>query len=330
MIEAHKTRSWTDYNAAQVEEKVRFTELLADLCSGIPQPEQTKGRPRLPLSDMVFAAAYKVYVGFSSRRFTCDLREAYADGLIDSTPHFNSVNRYLANPDLTDVLKELVSISSLPLKSVENDFAIDASGFSTSTFARWKETKYGKKEQTREWFKAHLICGVRTNIVTGMDISGRSHHDSYFFKPLAKQTAENFQLREVSADKAYLGRQNMDLVDSFGATPFIPFKSSTVVPRDDSVWAKMYHLFMFNRESFMAHYHKRSNVESAFSMIKRKFGSSVRGKSDVAQVNEVLAKVLCHNICVLILATRELGVEAAFSSNRTFSSESQLEPKLFI
>ena len=288
---------------------MRFTELLADLCSSIPQPEQTKGRPRLPLSDMVFASAYKVCVGFSARRFTSDLREAYADGLIGSTPHFNSVNRYLANPDLTNVLKELVSISSLPLKSVETDFAVDSSGFFTSTFARCKETKHGKKEQKREWFKAHLICGVRTNIVTGMDISGRSHHDSYFFKPLVKQTAENFQLREVSADKAYLGRQNMELVEGFGATPFIPFKSNTVVPKDDSVWAKMYHLFMFNRESFMDHQHKQSNVESAFSMIKRKFGSSVRDKSDVAQVNEVLAKVLCRNICVLILATRELGVE---------------------
>jgi transposase len=104
----------------------------------------------------------------------------------------------------------------------------------------------------------------------------------------------------------------MELVDGFGATPFIPFKSNTVVPKDDSVWAKMYHLFMFNRESFMDHYHKRSNVESTFSMIKRKFGASVRGKSDVAQVNEVLAKVLCHNICVLILAAHELGIETFF------------------
>ena len=104
----------------------------------------------------------------------------------------------------------------------------------------------------------------------------------------------------------------MELVQGFGATPFIPFKSSTVVPKNDSVWTKMYHLFMFNRESFMDHYHKRSNVEFAFSMIKRKFGSSVRSKSDVAQVNEILAKVLCHNICVLILATRELRVEPLF------------------
>ncbi len=34
--------------------------------------------------------------------------------------------------------------------------------------------------------------------------------------------------------------------------------------------------------------------------MKAKFGSSVRSKSEVGQVNEVLAKVLCHNICVLI------------------------------
>ena len=123
MIESH---SWTAYNAAQVEEKSRFVELLADLRSTIPQPKQEgRGRPRLPLSDMVFAAVYKVYVGFSSRRFTSDLRDAYAEGLIDSRPHFTSVNRYLANPALTAILKEFVTASSLPLKSVQTDFAVE-------------------------------------------------------------------------------------------------------------------------------------------------------------------------------------------------------------
>jgi hypothetical protein len=53
---------------------------------------------------MVFACAYKVYVGFSSRRFTSDLRDAFIDGHINPTPHFNGVNNYLANPDLTEVL----------------------------------------------------------------------------------------------------------------------------------------------------------------------------------------------------------------------------------
>ena len=35
-------------------------------------------------------------------------------------------------------------------------------------------------------------------------------------------------------------------------------------------------------------------TKSAFSMIKGKFGDSVRSKSDTGQVNEALCKVLCH------------------------------------
>ncbi len=82
-----ETRNWTHYNAAQSEEKRRFVALLADLCSGIPTVRLPgAGRPRLPLKDMLFGAAYKVYVGFSARRFTCDLKEAYADGLIGNIP----------------------------------------------------------------------------------------------------------------------------------------------------------------------------------------------------------------------------------------------------
>jgi hypothetical protein len=64
-----------------------------------------------------------------------------------------------------------------------------------------------------------------------------------------------------------------------------------------------------NREEFLTRYHKRSNCESAFSMIKAKFGPVVRSKSRTGQVNEVLAKVLCHNICVLILAMHEIGLD---------------------
>jgi transposase len=72
------------------------------------------------------------------------------------------------------------------------------------------------------------------------------------------------------------------------------------------------HLFHYRREEFLEHYHKRSSVESVFSMMKAKFGDSVRSKSDQGQVNEVLCKVLCHNICVLIRAMHELGIEPVF------------------
>src|ERR687884_194176 len=124
MTSAPQSRCWAAYNTASCEEKKRFVALLADLCSSVPQPPRLPGagRARLPLKDMLFACAYKVYVGFSSRRFTSDLRDAFVDGHINTTPHFNSVNNYLANPDLTEVLKGLVTLSSLPLKVIETDF----------------------------------------------------------------------------------------------------------------------------------------------------------------------------------------------------------------
>ena len=65
-------------------------------------------------------------------------------------------------------------------------------------------------------------------------------------------------------------------------------------------------------DTTLEHYHKRSNVESTFSMIKRKFGDSLRSKTDVAMVNEALAKVLCHNIVVLIHEMYELGIDPIF------------------
>jgi hypothetical protein len=71
---------------------------------------------------------------------------------------------------------------------------------------------------------------------------------------------------------------------------------------------------LYNREEFLTHYHKRSNVETAFSMIKAKFGDAVRSKSDIGQLNEVLCKVLCHNLCVIIQAIHELGIEPRFDT----------------
>jgi transposase len=56
----------------------------------------------------------------------------------------------------------------------------------------------------------------------------------------------------------------------------------------------MFHFFSFKQDEFLAHYHKRSNVESTFGMIKRKFGDAVRSKTDVAMKNEALCKLLAQ------------------------------------
>jgi transposase len=202
----------------------------------------------------------------------------------------------------------------LPLKSVESDFAVDGTGFATCNYERWYDEKYGKESSKRDWVKAHVMCGVKTNIVTSAEVSGAHDHDSNFFAPLVNETAKRFNVKEVSADKAYSSYASMRLVDNKKATPYIDFKAGSVGTGKCEIWNKMFHYYSLNREGFMQHYHKRSNVESTFSMIKAKFGGFVRSKLPIAQTNEVLCKILCHNICCLIQSMYELGIEATFDS----------------
>src|ERR1700683_2736376 len=159
-------QDWPAYNAAQTNEKAHFQTLLPDLCRGIKDPEQTNGRPRLPLCDAVFCAAFKVYSTVFGRRFTCDLHDAHAKGYIAKVPHFNSIFNYLESPAVTPILQNLIEQSSLPLQAVESDFAVDSTGFGSSRFAKWFNFKYGEERIAKDWVKVHLMCGVKTNIVT--------------------------------------------------------------------------------------------------------------------------------------------------------------------
>jgi transposase len=303
---------WSAYTSAQTNEKARFLELLYELCSGIDEPIQTMGRTRLPLRDMIFAAVYKIYSTVSSRRFMTDLKEEYVRGRISKLPNYNSINHYLDMPELAAYLQYLITQSALPLKAVESDFAVDGSGFGTCSYVRWYDEKYGKEQSERDWIKAHVMCGVKTNIVTSAEISGAHGADHNYFAPLVNETTKRFNVQEVSADKAYSSYANHRLVENKGAVAYIDFKSNANDKGKCEVWNRMYHYYMLNRADFMMHYHKRSNVESTFSMIKAKFGGFVRSKLPAAQVNEVLCKILCHNLCCLIQSTYELGIEASF------------------
>ena len=309
-------RDWSAYNRAQTNEQRHFATLLRELCDTLPQPPQTTGRPRLLLSDMLLAAGLKVYSTMSGRRAMTDIRDAHDKGLLERTPSFASIFRYLEDPNLTSVLRSLIEQSALPLKSVETDFAVDSSGFSSSVYDRWFDHKWGREIKGVQWVKAHLMCGVKTNIVTAAEATVIAGNDSPYLAPFVETTAQNFDINEVSGDKAYLSRKNLRAVDAVGGTAYIPFKVNSVAhsgkQKRDTVWERAFHFYNLHRAEFLQHYHKRSNVESTFSMIKAKFSGAVRSKNRTAQVNEVLTKILCHNICVLIQSMYELDIAPIF------------------
>src|SRR5205085_2771415 len=129
--------------------------------------------------------------------FMSDLMEAKRRGLISMMPNFVSLTRYLESEEMTALLKEMIIESSLPLKMVEYDFAVDSSGFSTGIYKKWVEVKWGKTPERyvsaesiskMDWLKVHVMCGVRTNIITAIEVTHAHAGDSPQFAPLVEQT----------------------------------------------------------------------------------------------------------------------------------------------
>jgi transposase len=217
----------------------------------------------------------------------------------------------------------MVTQTALPLKALETKFAVDSSGFSACKFDRWYDCKYGQMHQKHSWVKVHIMAEVVTNCVTAIEIHDKDAADSPQLPALVETTFAGFKIKEVSGDKAYGSIENYEAINATGGTPFIAFKQ-TASGRSGGLWEKMFHMFSLRKDEFLKHYHLRSNVESTFSMVKRKFGDSVRSKTDVAMKNEVLAKFVCHNIACCIQSAYEFGVEVIFGT------EPALDPKMIL
>lgn len=310
-------QNWPAYNEAQTTEKARIEMLLKSLCEGIEeQPRKPgPGRPRIPARDAIFSAVMKVYTTFSGRRASTDIRGCAERGHIADAPHYNSIFRCLESEETTAILIRLIEESAAPLAQIENvagQFAQDSTGFSTVTYDRWFDQKHGKLMAEHAWVKLHIMIGTATNVVAGVKVS--SEGDCPLLPELLKKTAQRFNVREVSGDKAYLSKDNLEAIESVGAVPFIPFKVNSVGMASKSPhWRRMWAHFTLKSEDFLAHYHRRSNAETTMWMIKSKFSGAVRSKLPTAQMNEVLAKVLCHNLACIVHAITEFGIEVDFA-----------------
>lgn len=304
------SQAWSAYDAAQKSEVKLFDQLLSELVSDIvdPRPAQVRGQPRLPLSDLIFTATQKVYSQLSCRRAYSLFGFATERGQINRPPSYSMSSIVLNREDVTPILHDLIAKVALPLAGLEEGFAVDSSGFRTTCYGQYCQEKHGES-RANKWLKAHVIVGVKTQIIPQVIVTDGNASDTTQYAPLLNQTVDaGFVMKEVYADKGYLSRENYNVTASVGATPYIAFKQNS---RGHSrgggkngppspMWKRMYHLFQANRDEWEPHYYLRENVEATFAAIKKKLGETLKSKNPVSQTNELLCKVLAYNLTVLI------------------------------
>lgn len=304
-------QDWPAYYASQVNEKPLFFKILGELSKEVVEPEYVTGRRPFPLRDMVSSLVYKVYSNLSSQRFQYDLREAQAKGLIGTAPSPNTLSEYMRDESLTDVLRQLVTKSSLPLAGAETVFAADSTGFGIPLKRIWFNRHTGRREERRNYVKLHVMVGVGSNIITCAEPSEGSASDRVYLRRLVEGTARYFDISEVTADAGYLSGENMRAVLLAGGIPYIAFYKNCALDADykSAFWKDMLYLYKTRHPRFMDRYYLRNNVEASFASMKAKFGGRLRSKSTTGQFNEALCKALCHNICVLIHSMHETKID---------------------
>lgn len=323
-------QDWHKYNLAKTNEKRLFIELLYDLAKIIKEPEYTFGRPTIPLRDLFFCAGLKLYSNYAGRKIMSDIRLSEGAGYITKSPHYNTLDLFFNCEATYDLLQKLLTISAMPLNKLEDKFSIDSSGFGSYQYERWQRVKWNKKE-IRNYLKGHILIGTRTNVICSCEVTYGNLSDVRQAPRLLNRLGNNFNAKEVSGDKAYSSKMVFRIIESIGALPYIPFKNNAREPDENSpvIWNKMFLKFRDNKEKWKESYHKRSNVESTFAMIKLRFGEFLKCKKYTAQRNELMVKFICHNVCCLIEEMYEHNIKIDFDKcNKLYIDNQVFNPAI--
>lgn len=71
--------------------------------------------------------------------------------------------------------------------------------------------------------KPHVMNGIKTNVITYIEVTDSYIADTVMLKKLVFNTSKNFRMKEVSADIGYLSQKNLQLIAQNSAIPYIHY-----------------------------------------------------------------------------------------------------------
>jgi len=175
---------------------------------------------------------------------------------------------------------------------------MDATGFCTKTYVRWGDPRPNRTKR-RDWLKLHAAVTSILKAIPSMEVTDGEVSDSPQLRKLLRSLPLD-DVEAVAADSAYLSRRNCDLIEAVGAKPYIKLKrNSTVRSHGSKAWKNMVLDYKENPEAWNKRYHIRSSAETAFSVIKRRFGYRLSSIRRDLQRKELMTKVIAYNLNIL-------------------------------
>lgn len=314
-----KKRDFAIYNLAKGNETRLFFQYLKELSRIIkePKPKSKNGRPPIPLKDMFFASCLKLYRKSSGRPLKGELELARDARYISRVPHFNTLKDFFNSEGTYDLLSKMLTITAIPLAEADkNTYSTDSSGFGGNQYERWQRIKLDKHKDKKNYLKAHLTVGVKTHVIIAAEITPGNFSDVNQAPRLILQAKENFSIKKFCGDKAYSSKLVYRILESLKIIPLIPFQTRINKPSKDApkLWNDSLKYFRENRYQFEQEYHQRSQSETVFSQIKTRLGEILLSKNYKSQRNELMLKLICHNVLTLIMELHRRKIAIDFTS----------------
>lgn len=236
------------------------------------------------------------------------LREAIG---LTKVPHWTTIqktaDRLLRSGDVQKLLEATVTLLR-PRRRVKHS-AADSTGFDTHHASRyfiWRthRTKEGKQPQKQVSYRRYgklmvLICCASHLILTAVASAGPTPDIDQLSGLMARLTPA-VTIERLVADAGFDSGSNHRLLrEEHGIISTIPPRHGRP-PKDGKLPANPYRRLIMKTRFNTKAYRKRPQVETVMSMLKRNFGTCLRGKTHHSRRRDMLLMVLTHNIAIVL------------------------------
>lgn len=239
-----------------------------------------------------------------------DLRDAIG---LKSVPHYTTLQkasrRLLRQRHVRRLVDDTVQRIRRRSKTVKYA-AADSSGFDahhasryfilrTKAYRKGKEPK--KPTSYKHYGKLMLVICTATHAILAAVASRGPTPDVAELDTVLMELAPSQKLEHLVADAGFDSAYNHALLrEHHGMRSTIPPDAGRPSKDPNALPTDKYRRLMKTRFNTKA-YRKRPQVETVISMLKRNFGSSLRGNSHWSRCRDIYLRVLTHNIALALL-----------------------------